>query len=51
MGADYKTEDGFIAGVAYGILFPMSGLQEFTPALRQELETPQTIRGWLGISF
>ncbi|MFP2930908.1 TIGR04551 family protein [Pyxidicoccus sp. 3LG] len=51
VGADYKTEDGFIAGVAYGILFPMSGLQEFNPLLRAELETPQTIRGWLGVSF
>ncbi|MBZ4420973.1 TIGR04551 family protein [Myxococcus sp. RHSTA-1-4] len=51
VGADYKTEDGFIAGAAYGILFPMSGLQEFDPNLRDELETPQTIRGWLGINF
>lgn len=51
VGADYKTEDGFIAGVAYGIFFPMSGLQEFDPALRTDLETPQSIRGWLGISF
>ncbi|WP_163998117.1 TIGR04551 family protein [Pyxidicoccus caerfyrddinensis] len=51
VGADYKTEDGFIAGVAYGILFPMSGLQEFDPTLRADFETPQTIRGWLGISF
>jgi uncharacterized protein (TIGR04551 family) len=51
VGADYKTEDGFIAGIAYGIFFPMSGLQEFDPALRTDLETPQSIRGWLGINF
>jgi len=51
LGVDYKTEDGFVAGAAYGILFPMSGLQEFDPALRAEFETPQSIRGWLGINF
>lgn len=51
LGVDYKTEDGFVAGVAYGILFPMSGLQEFNPELRLDLETPQSIRGWLGINF
>ncbi|NPC87023.1 TIGR04551 family protein, partial [Pyxidicoccus fallax] len=51
VGVDYKTEDGFIAGAAYGILFPMGGLQEFEPLLRTELETPQTIRGWMGIHF
>ncbi|WP_164009574.1 TIGR04551 family protein [Pyxidicoccus trucidator] len=51
VGVDYKTEDGFVAGAAYGILFPMSGLQEFDPLLRAEFETPQTIRGWLGINF
>ncbi len=50
-GVDYATEDGFVAGLAYGILFPMGGLQEFDPALRAEFETPQTIRGWLGIKF
>lgn len=50
VGADYKTEDGFIAGVAYGILFPMSGLKTFNIS-GEDLETPQTIRGWLGVSF
>ncbi|QSQ23600.1 TIGR04551 family protein [Pyxidicoccus parkwayensis] len=50
VGADYKTEDGFIAGVAYGILFPMSGLKTYGVS-GENLETPQTIRGWLGISF
>ncbi|NVJ17910.1 TIGR04551 family protein [Myxococcus sp. AM010] len=51
VGADYKTEDGFIAGLAYGILFPMSGLQEFNETLRNDLDTPQTIRAWLGMQF
>ncbi|MCP3101220.1 TIGR04551 family protein [Myxococcus sp. K15C18031901] len=50
-GVDYTTEDGFVAGVAYGILFPMKGLQEYTAELRRDLETPQTVRGWLGIKF
>ncbi|WP_426754404.1 TIGR04551 family protein [Myxococcus sp. Y35] len=51
VGVDYKTEDGFIAGLAYGILFPMSGLQEAQVANRIDLDTPQTIRAWLGVQF
>ncbi|GHG65394.1 TIGR04551 family protein [Comamonas sp. JC664] len=51
VGADYKTEDGFIAGVAYGILFPMRGLQEFEVTNRADLDTPQTIRAWFGMQF
>ncbi len=50
-GVDYATEDGFVAGIAYGILFPMGGLQELDPLLRNDFETPQTIRGWLGLKF
>ncbi|WP_223781663.1 TIGR04551 family protein [Myxococcus sp. AS-1-15] len=50
-GVDYTTEDGFIAGLAYGILFPMSGLQQYQEVLRRDLETPHTIRGWLGVKF
>ncbi|NVJ22201.1 TIGR04551 family protein [Myxococcus sp. AM011] len=50
-GVDYTTEDGFIAGIAYGILFPMGGLQAYTDALKADLETPHSIRGWLGVKF
>ena len=50
-GVDYTTEDGFIAGLAYGILFPMGGLQAYTNELKADLETPHSIRGWLGVKF
>ncbi|NTX15883.1 TIGR04551 family protein [Myxococcus sp. CA056] len=50
-GVDYTTEDGFLAGIAYGILFPMGGLQAYTDALKADLETPHSIRGWLGVKF
>ncbi|WP_241757977.1 TIGR04551 family protein [Myxococcus landrumensis] len=50
-GVDYASEDGFIAGVAYGILFPMSGLEAFNLDPQVDLQTPHTVRGWLGIKF
>ncbi|XXF76774.1 TIGR04551 family protein [Myxococcaceae bacterium GXIMD 01537] len=52
VGAQYETEDGFVAGVAWGILFPLAGLQEAPgAALRPEFETAQALRGTLGIRF
>ncbi|MBN1205759.1 MAG: TIGR04551 family protein [Myxococcaceae bacterium] len=49
-GARYETEDGFVAGLTWGILFPMGGLQEI-PALRRDFETAQAVRGTLAIRF
>ncbi|MDC0709926.1 TIGR04551 family protein [Stigmatella sp. ncwal1] len=49
IGARYETEDGFIAGIDWGILFPMSGLQD--QGIPLDFETAQAIRGTLGIRF
>ncbi len=52
MGTRYETEDGFIAGVAWGILFPLGGLSDPRPtATTNQLETAQAIRGHLGVKF
>lgn len=49
-GARYESEDGFIAGVSYGIVIPMGGLQS-PSATATSLENAQALRGWLGIKF
>ncbi|HYH97358.1 TIGR04551 family protein [Hyalangium sp.] len=52
VGARYETEDGFVAGLNWGIFFPMGGLQEPEGSLfRREFETAQAIRGTLAIRF
>ena len=52
LGARYETEDGFVAGISWGILFPMAGLQEPTGSLaRPDFETAQALRGTIGIRF
>ena len=50
-GARYITEDGFMAGVAWGILFPMGGLANTQVADPQPLENPQAVRALMGIKF
>ncbi|MFL5348162.1 MAG: TIGR04551 family protein [Hyalangium sp.] len=52
VGARYQTEDGFVAGIDWGILFPMAGLQEPPDSLlRRDFKTAQAIRGTLAIRF
>jgi uncharacterized protein (TIGR04551 family) len=53
VGARYETEDGFVAGINWGILFPLSGLQEPPGRFitQPEFETAQALRGTLGIRF
>ncbi|MDY7231952.1 TIGR04551 family protein [Hyalangium rubrum] len=52
VGARYETEDGFVAGLSWGIFFPMSGLQQPPDAInRPDFETAQALRGTLGIRF
>lgn len=53
VGARYETEDGFFAQLAYGILFPLAGLQNLnTGALPTPgLDNAQALRGMLGIKF
>jgi uncharacterized protein (TIGR04551 family) len=50
-GARYDSGDGFIAGVSYGILFPLSGLKMGIPAPQRDLDNAQTVRGWLIIKY
>jgi uncharacterized protein (TIGR04551 family) len=49
-GARYETEDGFIASLQYGVLFPQEGLANIgdDPA---ELETAQVLRAIIGIKY
>jgi uncharacterized protein (TIGR04551 family) len=49
-GASYETEDGFIASVRWGILFPQAGLANIG-ANAQALETAQVIRAIIGIKY
>jgi uncharacterized protein (TIGR04551 family) len=52
VGARYETEDGFVAGLSWGILFPMAGLQDPPDViLRTEFETAQALRGTLAVRF
>lgn len=48
-GVSYETEDGFISGLAWGILFPLAGLEQ--AGLSEELKTPQALRAMLGVKF
>ncbi|RKH06712.1 TIGR04551 family protein [Corallococcus sp. CA047B] len=50
IGARYVTEDGFVAGIDYGILFPLAGLKDLN-LTAQELNTAHAIRGTLAIKF
>jgi uncharacterized protein (TIGR04551 family) len=53
-GARYETEDGFIASLQWGILFPQKGLHNVplnTSDPVEELETAQVLRAILGIKY
>ncbi|RKH35615.1 TIGR04551 family protein [Corallococcus sicarius] len=50
IGARYITEDGFLAGIDYGILFPLSGLKDLGNT-GQDLSTAHAVRGTLAIKF
>jgi uncharacterized protein (TIGR04551 family) len=51
VGARYETEDGFVAGIDWSVLFPLGGLQERSGQSQPELESAQSIRGLLGVRF
>ncbi|WP_224249007.1 TIGR04551 family protein [Hyalangium gracile] len=51
VGARYETEDGFVAGINWGIFFPMAGLQEPPDITARDFETAQAIRGTLAVRF
>lgn len=49
-GAQFQTDDGFIANIRYGALFPLAGLKNY----QQNLDSPSIahgIRGTFGIRF
>ncbi len=48
-GARYDSGDGFVAGVSYGILFPLGGLKMY--AAGRDLENAQSVRGWFIIKY
>jgi len=52
-GARYETEDGFFAQFAWGVLFPLGGLQQSpgNVVTLPSLDTAQALRGMLGIRF
>ncbi|MGQ0506037.1 MAG: TIGR04551 family protein [Myxococcaceae bacterium] len=50
VGAQYETEDGFMASFTWAVLFPMAGLRDaVNPAV--PLETAQALRGMVGMKF
>ncbi|MGC4117550.1 MAG: hypothetical protein QM765_23935 [Myxococcales bacterium] len=51
-GVRYDSGDGFIAGVAYGVLFPLGGLKNNTfSSTPIDAQTAQTVRGWFVIKY
>lgn len=53
---NYLSDDGFVASIAYGVLFPLSGLDQIgdpTNPTRNVIgaETAQTVRGFFGVVF
>jgi uncharacterized protein (TIGR04551 family) len=51
LGARYVTEDGFVGGVEWSVLFPLAGLRALDPTAAPELQSAQVVRGWLAIRF
>ena len=49
IGAQYVSGDGFVAGVGYGVLFPLSGLNNRLEDL--DAGTAHMVRGWFGIIY
>jgi uncharacterized protein (TIGR04551 family) len=51
-GAQYTSEDGFFAGVQYGILFPLTGLTDTQVGITpNKLDNAQAVRGYFGVKF
>lgn len=49
---NYISSDGFIASLAYGVLFPLSGLDQVRPdGSIIEASTAQAVRGYFGIVY
>lgn len=50
-GVRYDSGDGFMAGIAYGVLFPLGGLKNNIPATPLDAQTAQTVRGWFVVKY
>jgi uncharacterized protein (TIGR04551 family) len=51
-GVLYQSEDNFVAGLRYGVLFPMSGLDQVdTTGARLGSSTAQAIRGTFAVTY
>jgi len=50
-GVRYDSGDGFIAGVSYGVLFPLAGMNNNDPNNPIGASTAQTVRGWFVIKY
>jgi uncharacterized protein (TIGR04551 family) len=49
LGAQYVSGDGFVAGIGYGVLFPLSGLNNRLED--KDAGTAHLVRGWFGITY
>jgi uncharacterized protein (TIGR04551 family) len=50
LGASYRSDDGFIAALAYGVLQPLGGLG-YAVAAGRELSRGHVVRASLGVKF
>jgi len=52
-GINYISDDGFIASVAYGVLFPLSGLDQLSRASGGAVsaESAQAVRAFFGVVY
>ncbi len=51
IGLSYTSDDGFVAWLNYGILFPLGGFDYKDPALHSSLSNGQVIRTGLAVKF
>lgn len=51
-GINYVSDDGFISSIAYGVLFPLSGLDQINASGSPvSAQSAQTVRGFFGIVY
>ncbi len=50
-GIRYDSRDGFMAGISYGVLFPLDGLSNQIVNPAKGASTAQAVRGWFVIKY
>jgi uncharacterized protein (TIGR04551 family) len=50
-GANYVSDDGFVLGITYAVLFPLGGLNNNYTNPTQGASTAQAVRGMIGVKF